>query len=582
MERLILLVYNSIYFIINLKDEICYKYSLKNPIKSQERILKSILNRNRKTKFGINNSFDKISTIKDYQEKVAVSNYEDYLPYIGLIKKGEKDILTKSPVVRFCLSSGTSSSSKLIPFNRQLKREFQKAIAVWLNNILKNYPSVLFGKSFWIITPIAQTDYDDSKITIGFGEDSSYFGYLQKYLIQKVMAVPEEVCHLNDSENYYYAVSYFLIRQKNLRLISVWNPLVLLNIMKKIIQYHEQLIADIELGVILFPEKVSDKIEILFKKYLTPQPGEAIRLKQIFNGIDLNNQYSLLASELWPDMALISCWTDSWASRFINSISEFFPDIPIQGKGLLATEAIVTIPFKPANSTESVYLPAINSHFLDFKGVDDQEVYQIHQLKKNNRYEVIVTTGGGFYRYMLNDIVEVSGYYRNTPTLKFLGKSNMVCDVTGEKLNETHVSSVLERLRKEFCLKSMVTFISPFLAEAVPTYVLFVEYIDDMMVTSTNSSIVTRLDELLSENYHYKNSRALLQLGIPEVFVMKPEAVGLFLNFKSIHSKQGSIKVSSLDFKQDWTALLPGGFVKSKTQGYEEKNADSNARGGHS
>ena len=565
MERLILLVFNSIYFIINLKDEIHYKYSLKNPSRSQKRILESIVNRNRKTKFGIKHSFDKILTIKDYQENVAVSQYEDYLSYIELIKKGEKNILTKSPVFRFCLSSGTSSSSKLIPFNRQLKREFQKAIAVWLNNIIKNYPSVIFGKSFWIITPIAQIDYNDSKITVGFGEDSSYFGYLQKYLIQKVMAVPDEVCQLNDSENYYYAVSYFLLKQKNLRLISVWNPLILLNIMKKIIQYHKQLIADIELGVILFPEKVSDKIEILFKKYLTPQPEDAFRLKQIFNLTDLNNQYCILASRLWPDMALISCWTDSWASRFINRISEFFPDIPIQGKGLLATEAVVTIPFKSVNSTESVYLPAINSHFLEFKGVDDQVVYQIHQLKKNARYEVIVTTGGGFYRYMLNDIVEVSGYYRNTPTLKFLGKSDMVCDITGEKLNETHVSSVIERIRKEYNLKSLIMFITPVLTDVNPKYVLLVEDIDDMIVTSANAAIVIRLDELLSENYHYKNSKVLLQLDIPEIFIMKPEAIELFLNFKSTNSKQGTIKVTSIDFTQDWTVLLPGCFIKSKT-----------------
>jgi hypothetical protein len=565
MERFILLLYNSIYFIINLKDEVYYRSSLKNPYKNQKRILESILNINRRTKFGINNSFDKISGIKDYQEKVPVSKYEDYLPYIELIKDGQKNILTKSPIVRFCLSSGTSSSSKLIPFNRQLKREFQKAIAVWLNNIIKNYPSILFGKSFWIVTPIAQTDYSDSKIPVGFEEDSSYFGYLQKYLIQKVMAVPDEVCHLNDSENYYYAVSYFLVKQKNLRLISVWNPLVLLNIISKIIQYHNQLVTDIECGKLSFPYKLSDQVEILFKKYLNPQPKEAIRLKQIFQGLDLNSEPSLLASKLWPELALISCWKDSWASKFTNRLNEFFPYIPIQGKGLLATEAAITIPFKSKNNSESVYLPAINSHFFEFKGVDDQEVYQIHQLKKSARYEVIVTTGGGFYRYMLNDIVEVSGYYRKTPTLKFLGKSNIVCDITGEKLNETHVSSVIERIRKEFCLKSMVTFISPLLVEAIPTYVLLVEDIDNMIVTSTNSSIVIRLDELLSENYHYKNSRTLLQLGIPEIFVMEPDAVGLFLNFKSMHSKQGTIKVPLLDFKEDWTTLLPGSFVKSKT-----------------
>lgn len=563
MERITLFIVNSIYFIINLKDEIYFNYSLTNPSKSQKRILGSILKRNRRTKFGRDHSFDKILSINDYKEKVPVSKYEDYLPYIELLKKGEKDILTKSTIVRFCLSSGTSSSTKLVPYNRPLKREFQKAIAAWLNNIIRNYPSILIGKSFWIITPIAKTESPFSKIPVGFGEDSSYFGFIQKFLIQRLMAVPEEVCRLNNSENYYYAVSYFLLKQKNLRLISVWNPLVLLNIIGKIIQYHHQLIGDIESGKMTFPEKVSYQIEVLFKKYLRPEPKDAIRLKLIFQGSDLNIESSLLTSKLWPELTLISCWTDSWASRFTSRLNEFFPGIPIQGKGLLATEAAITVPIKFKNSTESIWLPAINSHYLEFKGVDDQNVYGVDQLKKGDRYEVIVTTGGGFYRYSLNDIVEVTGYFKNTPALKFLGKSDIVCDITGEKLNETHVSTVIERIRKEFFLSSTVTFISPLLSDSIPNYLLFVEDSDNVKVVSTYPAIVNRLDELLSENFHYKNCRLLLQLRIPDIFVMKPEAIGLFLNHKSLQSKQGSTKVSSIDFKQDWTTILPGSFISN-------------------
>jgi hypothetical protein len=563
MERVILFIVNSIYFIINLKDDSYYRYSLNNPFESQKRILKSLVYRNRKTKFGRDYSFDKILTINDYQEKVAISKYEDYLPYIELLKKGEKNILTKSTIKRLCLSSGTSSSTKLIPFNSELKREFQKAISVWLNNITRNYPAILFGKSFWIVTPIANPGYPNSRIPVGFGEDSSYFGYIRKFLMRRIMAVPDEVCRLNNSENYYYAVSWFLLKQKNLRLISVWNPLILLNIISKIIQYHDQLISDIASGKLSFPEKVSYQDEILFKKYLNPGLKDAMRLKQIFQGNDFNKEPSQLTSRLWPELTLISCWTDSWASRFTIRLNELFPGLPIQGKGLLATEAAITIPLKFKNSHETLYLPAICSHYLEFKKVGDQNVYGIHQLIKGERYEVIITTGGGFYRYSMNDNVEVTGYYKNTPTLKFLGKSDIVCDITGEKLNEIHVSSVIERIRKEFSMVSLVIFLSPLLAEAIPTYVLLVEDIDNIIVTTTYSAIINRLDHLLSENYHYKNSRVLLQLQIPEIFVMKPEATGLFLNYKSIHSKQGNTKVSSLDFKQDWTAILPGSFVKN-------------------
>jgi len=203
---------------------------------------------------------------------VPISKYEDYQPYLKLLLDGQKNILTKSTISRFCLSSGTSSSSKLVPFNNELKKEFQRAVSVWLNNIIRNFPTVLSGRSFWIVTPITQTNYPDSKIPVGFEEDSSYFGYIQKKLIQKVMVVPDEVSHLNNSENYYYAISYFLIKERNLRLISVWNPLVLLIIISKIIQYSSNLITDIEKGSLSFPVRVSEQVELIFKKYLKPEP----------------------------------------------------------------------------------------------------------------------------------------------------------------------------------------------------------------------------------------------------------------------------------------------------------------------
>jgi hypothetical protein len=556
-----LLLCNCLYFIFNLSSEITFRKSLKNPLKTQQRILKTILRRNSKTIFGIRYSFNQISAIKVYQEEVPVTEYEDYLSYIGLIKDGEIKVLTREPVTRFCLSSGTSSSSKLIPFNSRLKREFQNAIAVWLNNIIRNYPSILSGRSFWIISPIAEADYQESMVPIGFEDDSSYFGAVKKRLIRKVMAVPDEVSHLTDSENYYYALSWFLLKEKNLRLISVWNPLVLLNICRKIIRYNKELIADIEQGSMTFPEKIPEHLEMVFKKYAAPRPREAIRLNQIFKDVDENSSIIPFSCNVWPKLTLISCWTDSWASGFISEIEKYFPGIPVQGKGLLATEAVITIPVKFKNIPAAYNLPAINSHFLEFRSLDDQKISLIDQLAKGAKYEVIVTTGGGFYRYSLHDIVEVSGYYKNVPILKFLGKSDLVCDITGEKLNEIHVASVIERVEREFGLKSSFRFVTPQITNGIPVYVLMIENIDHPILMDFQNKITGRLDELLFENYHYKNSRKLLQLGLPRIFEMNNGANELFIRIKSAHSLQGTVKIYSLDYSNDWTHLLPGYFI---------------------
>src|SRR5262249_38271918 len=49
---------------------------------------------------------------------------------------------------------------------------------------------------------------------------------------------------------------------------------------------------------------------------------------------------------MWPNLALISCWGDAAAEMALADLKNRFPKTPIQSKGLLATEAFVTIPFR--------------------------------------------------------------------------------------------------------------------------------------------------------------------------------------------------------------------------------------------
>ena len=57
---------------------------------------------------------------------------------------------------------------------------------------------------------------------------------------------------------------------------------------------------------------------------------------------------------------------------------------------------------------------------------------------------VIVTTGGGLWRYRLGDLVEVDGFVAATPSLRFIGRGASVSALCGEKLNETFVTRAIE------------------------------------------------------------------------------------------------------------------------------------------
>jgi len=108
------------------------------------------------------------------------------------------------------------------------------------------------------------------------------------------------------------------------------------------------------------------------------------------------------------------------------------------GKGLLATEGVVSIPLMGYAAP----VLCVNSAFFEF--VDDAGCIRLAaDLEHDACYEVILTTANGLYRYRLGDRVRVIGSAGRTPLLSFLGRAGVVSDLCGEKLAEAFVAGCL-------------------------------------------------------------------------------------------------------------------------------------------
>ena len=91
----------------------------KNAEKNQEDLLLSLVNTAQKTLFGREHDFENIKSVKDFQEKVPVADYEDLKPYIERVKKGQANILWTETPEYFAKTSGTTSGSKYIPISKE-------------------------------------------------------------------------------------------------------------------------------------------------------------------------------------------------------------------------------------------------------------------------------------------------------------------------------------------------------------------------------------------------------------------------------------------------------------------------------
>ena len=232
----------------------------------------------------------------------------------------------------------------------------------------------------------------------------------------------------------------------------------------------------------------------------------------------------------WPQLRVISCWADANAAAPAAALAKKFPHARIQPKGLLSTEGFVTIPYDGAN------VLAYRSHFYEFRSGDD--VRLAHELEIGQRYDVILTTGGGLRRYDTEDVVEVTGYYEQAPVLKFIGRASHISDHFGEKLNEIFVREKLAIALRD------VPHAFAMLACDRDAYVLYLE--------STSSVDIAALDASLRDSHHYDLARRLGQLGPLRVMHVR-DAASTYLRVKAETQTLGDIKIPALDREQGWT-----------------------------
>lgn len=244
----------------------------------------------------------------------------------------------------------------------------------------------------------------------------------------------------------------------------------------------------------------------------------------------------------WPHLRVISCWADANAAGAAAALARRFPHATLQPKGLLSTEGVVTIPFDGAQTL------AYRSHFFEFR--DGDRVRLATELESGKRYDVILTTGGGLYRYATEDVVEVTGFRESCPLLRFIGRAHHVSDHFGEKLNEIFVRERLELALHE------IPHTFAMLACDRDAYVLYIESPspDDELVRATDA-----LEQSLREAFHYDHCRRLRQLAPLRTFRVLRNAAATYLTVRAATQRLGTIKIPALDREQGWGVRFEGG-----------------------
>ena len=471
-----------------------FERSLLNPAKTQKAVQKEIFARFINSEYGKNLG---IKSLEDWQ-KIPIVNYEDLKQWI---EPGKNKLLTPETIIFYEKTSGSRSQAKLIPYTKSLRQSFNQMFCIWAQDLIKNGPKFTTGKIYFCISP----QLEENQHNLGLEDDSEYLDtWLRLLLSRLIIFLPKK---FKTVEEFKEKLCLKLLETGKLEIISIWSP-SFLKIHLDYIKTHQKRLA----------ETLKNSISEQRYKLLLESPISWIKL--------------------WPQLQLISCWDHACSNEAADYLRGLFPGILVQGKGLLATEAPMTVPLIKASGC----VPLLDEVFFEFEGMD-KNIYQLHQLEQDQIYSVIISQKGGLYRYRIGDRVLVTKFYLNTPCLEFIGREGNTSDLVGEKLEAEFVAEVISKLSiTESFFKSLIP-----INNSQPHYVLVVDHLNE-----PQAQIAKNLDQLLMQSYHYRQARLYGQLS-PAKVVVSPDILEKILEQKiACGKKWGDIKHEILMTSGGW------------------------------
>jgi hypothetical protein len=327
----------------------------KYPFETQQEALYQLLAKAASTEWGKKFNYSSITSIREYQSRFPVQTYEDIIPFVERLRKGETNLLWPGEIKWFAKSSGTTSTkSKFIPMSREALEDC-------------HYRA---GKDILIIYTMQKPEtriYSGKSLTLGgshrmnqFSNDSLY-GDLSAILIEnapfwvEIIRTPsQKIALLEDFEEKLELITRTTINENVTNISGV--PSWYLVLIKQILAYTgKSNLLD-----------VWPNLEVFFHGGISFTPYRE-QYKKLIAGDQMNYMETYNASE------------------------GFFgiQDDPLRSDMLLMLDYGIFYEFIPADK--------INS--------DSPPVYTIGEVEKEKNYVIIISTNGGLWRYMMGDTI---------------------------------------------------------------------------------------------------------------------------------------------------------------------------------
>lgn len=324
----------------------------------QQNLVLSFVKKNKNTVWWKLYNYDEIKTVKDFQNNVPLSTYDDIQPYIEQMLQWKKNVLRTWKIDYFSKSSWTTALSKYLPIS--------------YDALHKNHYRV-WKDWFWYYL----TSHKESKLFVG------------QWLIMWWRLWPnpfnQEIHNVGD--------------------------------VSAILQYHTPWIAKLfrkPSQKISFMEHFDQKLDAMIEETkdmnITFVAWVPSRLTLFFQRL-LEKTWKKNVLEVWPNLELFMWWGINIAP-YKKQLSQLLPwDQVTYWQTYNASEWFFAI--QDQKDVDDMLLATHHHIFYEFIAQEDIESSQpkallLDELEVGKKYEIIITTDWGLRRYRIGDVIEVT------------------------------------------------------------------------------------------------------------------------------------------------------------------------------
>ncbi len=378
------LLSRAISFLARLRYKRIHNW-INHPAAAQRHVLQSLITDAQYTVFGKKYGFSKLFTLKEFKQRVPLSEYDDMRPYIERMMNGEDNVLWNTPVKWFAKSSGTSNNkSKFIPVSEEsLKKNHFQASKDVLTKYYNNFPSsdLLTGKSLVVggSHQLNKTN-EDEESEIQFGDLSAILMQNSPFWGQWLRTPELSIALLDEWENKIEKLAQVTAEENVTMLAGV--PTWTLLLLKRILEIKQKkTIAEVWPNLELY---INGGVSFIpYRKQFEAIIGKPVNFLEIYNASE-----GFIAGQEKPGDEGMMLFTEHGI---------FYEFLPVEE-------------YKKPNA-RTLGLTAV-------------------QLHKN--YAVVISTTGGLWRYIMGDTVEFTSL--NPYMIKITGRLKHYMNAFGEEV----------------------------------------------------------------------------------------------------------------------------------------------------